>query len=370
MKTSLPENERSRIQALHEYAILDTLEDLAFNDIAKLASFICEAPIALISLVDNDRQWFKARVGLQAQQTPREHAFCAHAILQPQEVMVVNDARLDPRFLQNPLVTGHPGIRFYAGAPLVTPDGQALGTLCVIDSAPREMPTEKIDALRALSRLAMAQLELRHVIGEVGRNAAELRGQLLQTEEQQWKLEAANAGLEALSITDSLTGVKNRRAFDQTLQQALARGSREKKPVSLLIAEIDKFKSYNESFGRPMGDEAIKKVAQTLAAHVRPFDVVARYGGAEFAVILPNTTAYSAVTVGEQLRRAVEDVPWTFSGITISVGVDTAEIEQDGAGLTARADRALYWVKQAGGNQVAHANRFQKQKNPADPSDR
>jgi diguanylate cyclase (GGDEF)-like protein len=367
LKAPLPENEETRIQALREHAILDTIEEQTFIDIAKLASFICEAPIALMSLVDTDRQWFKARVGLQATQTPREHAFCAHAILRPQEVMVVNDARLDPRFLDNPLVTGDPRIRFYAGAPLVTPDGQALGTLCVIDSAPREMPAEKIAALRTLSRLAAAQLELRRVIGEVDSNAAELRARLLQVEEQQTELEAANAGLEALSITDGLTGVKNRRAFDQGLYQELARASREGTPVSLLLIDIDKFKSYNDRFGHPVGDEAIRKVAQTLAARARPFDIVARYGGEEFAVILPNTTAYRAVTVGERLRRAIEDVPWTHTGITVSVGVSTAESEQDSAAMTTRADRALYWVKQAGGNQVAHANQFQKEMEQAAP---
>jgi diguanylate cyclase (GGDEF)-like protein len=284
--------------------------------------------------------------------------------------MVVNDTRLDPRFLDNPLVTGDPRIRFYAGAPLVTPDGQALGTLCVIDSAPREMSVQKLDALRALSRLATAQLELRRVVGEVDSNAAELRARLLQFEEQQSLLEAANAGLKSLSITDSLTGVKNRRAFDQGLHQELARASREGTPVSLLLIDIDKFKSYNDNFGHPAGDEAIRRVAQTLAARARPFDMVARYGGEEFAVILPNTTAYRAAMVGERLRRAVEDVSWTHSGITISVGVSTAESGQDGAAMTTRADRALYWVKQAGGNQVAHANRFQKEMEQAALPDR
>lgn len=167
MNAPFPRNEAARIQALHQYAILDTSEERTFDDIARLASFICEAPIALISLVDSDRQWFKSRVGLQAEQTPREHAFCAHAILQPGDVLVVPDATRDPRFTDNPLVQGDPNIRFYAGAPLLAPGGEALGTICVIDRAPRDIEPGKVEALRTLSRLVVAQLELRRLSAEL-----------------------------------------------------------------------------------------------------------------------------------------------------------------------------------------------------------
>ena len=180
MKAPLPPNEAARIRALHHYAILDTTEERAFDDITKLASFICESPIALISLVDGERQWFKSRVGLQATETPREHAFCAHAILQPEEVMIVSDATRDLRFSDNPLVTGDPNVRFYAGAPLLAPGGEALGTICVIDRTPKDLASGKIEALRALSRLVVMQLELRRVAAELER-ADQLKSEFVST---------------------------------------------------------------------------------------------------------------------------------------------------------------------------------------------
>ena len=160
MVVAKPINEAGRVAALEKYAILDTDPEQSFDDLTLLASFICKTPIALISLVDEDRQWFKSRVGMDAKETSRDIAFCSTAILQS-DVFVVSDALKDDRFRDNPLVVSDPHIRFYAGAPLINEDGYALGTLCVVDRAPRELAPDQKEALKALSRLVLAQLEFR-----------------------------------------------------------------------------------------------------------------------------------------------------------------------------------------------------------------
>jgi len=159
----IPPGEEARLDALREYRILDTEPEVQFDEITGLASFVCEVPISLISLVDTDRQWFKACVGLDIPATSREVGFCPHAILQD-DVFIVEDAALDERFHDNPLVTGPPHIRFYAGVPLITPDGQHIGTLCVIDRQPRRLTSDQIEALRRLSRQVIPLLEFRRTM--------------------------------------------------------------------------------------------------------------------------------------------------------------------------------------------------------------
>ncbi|MFT6630450.1 MAG: signal transduction histidine kinase/ActR/RegA family two-component response regulator [Bacteriovoracaceae bacterium] len=175
----LPIDEKERLDTLKQYDILDTLPEMDFDDFTLLASHICEAPIALISLVDESRQWFKSKVGLDAMETPRDVAFCSHAILND-KVFVVKDSLNDERFKDNPLATGAPNVRFYAGAPLITPSGHKIGTLCVIDSVPRNLKTKQIDALARLSRQVVNQLELR-LINKEALKTSELKSSFLAT---------------------------------------------------------------------------------------------------------------------------------------------------------------------------------------------
>jgi GAF domain-containing protein len=167
MDNHYPSFETRRIAALRGYEILDTSAEQPYDDVVFLASQICDTPIALISLVDENRQWFKAKVGLDANETPRDQAFCAHAILEPTKIMEVEDATKDPRFSDNPLVTGAPDIKFYAGVPLVAVTGEALGTVCVIDREPRTLTMAQVASLKALARLVMSMLEMRRELQKV-----------------------------------------------------------------------------------------------------------------------------------------------------------------------------------------------------------
>lgn len=186
LKPPIPENESQRLEALKSYQILDTLPEQGFDEITLIASEICQTPISLVSLIDNDRQWFKSNKGLEVSQTPKELAFCAHAILEPEKVMIVKDAYNDERFADNPLVTGNPKVIFYTGVPLINPEGYALGTLCVIDHKARELNNTQILALKALANQVVAQLELKKKVTEL--NVAKLQ------------LEEANQYLEKFAV--------------------------------------------------------------------------------------------------------------------------------------------------------------------------
>ena len=352
----VPDQERARLAALAAYEILDTLPEAAYDDISRLAAQICGTPIALMSLVDRDRQWFKARTGLEPSETPRDVAFCAHAILNPGSVLVVPDAEKDERFAGNPLVTGDPKIRFYAGAPLVTREGLSLGTLCVMDRVPRELTSDQTGALASLSRQVMTQLELRRSVRSLLENVDRRHAYEAQLVEHQALLEEQNALLEHQSRTDALTGLRNRRAFDEDLDLEFDRAVRYKEQLSLALLDVDDFKSYNDTFGPPAGDHALKAVARLLKSSARSVDVFARYGGEEFGLLLPRTAPEGALVLAERFRAAVEKGPWQGRPLTVSVGVATLPpVSPSRSGLVAAAERALYESKDAGRNRVTAA---------------
>ncbi len=190
MSVPIPKNEVKRLKVLWQYDVLDTVPEEVFDDLTDLAADICEAPIALISLVDEDRQWFKSKVGVSLRETARDISFCAHAIMN-QGILIVPDATKDPRFKNNPMVLGPHRIRFYAGAPLITPDGYALGTLCVLDRKPRQLRPEQKQALLVLAHHVVSQLELR-------RHARELVAARVDQTKQRAELARAKAEIARL----------------------------------------------------------------------------------------------------------------------------------------------------------------------------
>lgn len=270
MKPPIPTDEAARLRALQRYEILDTPEEQEYDDFTLLASEICDAPIALISLIDEDRQWFKSKIGFRPRETARDLSFCAHAILPDAPApFVIEDTLKDTRFSANPLVTGDPHIRFYAGAPLITPDNFSIGTLCVIDRTPRDLGENQLKALQALARQVTMRLELRRTTN---------------------LLQAANEELRRLSLTDDLTGLLNRRGFLVHAEQQLKLFYARQIPLDLwiLMADMDRLKQINDTHGHPEGSEAIAKTAEILKQTFRDTDILARLGGDEFAGIIIN----------------------------------------------------------------------------------
>lgn len=328
MRANLPRNESSRLKTLESYAILDTPPEREYDDIVLLASQICGTPIAVVSLIDEDRQWFKARVGLDIDQTHRDHAFCAHAILEPNEMLIVPDATQDKRFSDNPFVTEGDGVRFYAGTPLVTHDEMALGTLCVIDRKPRELNPAQLAALEALGRQLSLRLELRRT--------SEL-------------LRRANEELQNLSLKDELTDLYNRRGFFLHAEQQvkLYRSRKSERSLWLMVGDMDGLKHINDTYGHPEGSAAIKKLGELLTQTLRDADIIARPGGDEFTALLPNTLDEVAEKLPERIESNIAGYNETSGkpyNIGISIGLIKVPFDSDStiASIVKKADEKMY----------------------------
>jgi PAS domain S-box-containing protein len=269
MKRPLSDNETQRIEALLEYKILDTPPEEAFDDITRLASYICGTPIALVSLVDKNRQWFKSKVGLEALETSRDIAFCTHAIRQ-KDVFIVPDATIDERFATNPLVVSDPNIRFYAGVPLTTSEGYGLGTLCVIDHIPRELTPEQMEALRILGRQVIKQLEIRRNLASLVL-ASQNSKQPKKIPTQFFKRVAAGFGLaSAILVIIGVVSYQNTKLFIKTSNQVIKTQeqiNKQEKLLSLIKDAENGQRGYlltgKESYLKPY-EEAVGKINQEL----------------------------------------------------------------------------------------------------------
>lgn len=336
------EYENQRLQALADYQILDTPEESAFGDIVEVASLICEAPIAVINFIDRNRQWFKSEKGLGVRETPLDVSICAHAILQP-GLFIVPDTTRDPRFANNPLVTGEPHLRFYAGALLESRDGYPLGTLCVLDYRPRELTERQRFALQALANQVMAHMELMHA----HREQAELIRELKATRHE----------LAKRAATDPLTGLLNRRAFEQRLNQELALVRRGAPPASLMLIDLDHFKTVNDTLGHQAGDEVIVRFTELCREVFRQADVIGRWGGEEFVVMLPRASVAEAQHAAERLHQLLATTPMlddTSSPlhITASIGICSLIGSDNLDECVHRTDELLYQAKEHGRNRT------------------
>jgi diguanylate cyclase (GGDEF)-like protein len=265
-------------------------------------------------------------------------------------VFVIEDLETDDRFTDNPLVAGDEAFRFYAGVPLTTTSGNALGALCVIDRKPRRLTTEQTSALRALSRQVIAQLELRRSVALLEAAAEERSKHQEQLENYQRELEATLSVTTEESITDPLTGLRNRRAFLSRLDDEVDRSKRLGSTFSVAMIDVDHFKSFNDAHGHAAGDVALRQMAEIIDHECRSTDLVARYGGEEFVVILTGADLDAAVALGERIRRSVEVADWARQPLTVSVGVASTTGSDDADELVQLADAAMYRAKAAGRN--------------------
>ena len=271
MKTpEIPPNEVARLQTLRSFDILDTPQEERLDLLTRMARRLFDVPIALVSLVDKDRQWFKSRIGLTVSETPRDISFCGHSIL-GEEVFIIPDASSDERFQDNPLVIDKPNIRFYAGCPLRALNGTQMGTLCIIDDKPRDFSEADLSALTDLA--AMAEQEL--------------------------------AALQ-LAVLDELTEISNQRGFMTLVGYAICMCVRQKISASLVFFDLDKFKLINDTYGHSEGDRALVTFAKILHKTLRESDLVARIGGDEFAALLLDTPKASALDVILRLQARLD----------------------------------------------------------------
>jgi diguanylate cyclase (GGDEF)-like protein len=310
-----PADERTRLETLRSLQILDTLPEERFDRLTRLARKLFDVPIALVSLIDADRQWFKSSAGLEAKEPPREISFCGHAIL-TEDILAVTDTALDERFHDNPLVTGDPKIRFYAGCPLIVSNGK-LGTLCLIGQEPREFDENDRALLHDLARIVEQEL-----------SAVQL------------------------ATLDELTGLLNRRGFEALSQHGLDLCKRQNKPGCLLFLDLNDFKQVNDRYGHAEGDRALTEAGKLMMQVFRTSDVIGRLGGDEFVAFLIDATKADSEGAIARFTQTVERYNREASrGYDLSFSIGAVEYHADRhrniGDLLKAADSLMYQHKRS-----------------------
>lgn len=311
IKPKIPNNEVERLQLLRTLNILDTSYEERFDRVTRMAKRIFNVSISLVSLVDEDRQWYKSKQGLNAFESPRDISFCGHAINQ-EGLFIIPDASKDERFVDNPLVTGAPYIRFYAGYPLKLRQGINIGTLCIIDPSPKVLNEEDQQLLKDLG--AMVEQEIQSV---------------------------------QLATLDDLTQISNRRGFLTLVDQSLKVCRRNQLSMSFVLFDLNKFKAINDEFGHHEGDFVLTTFAQTLLNSFRDCDVVGRLGGDEFVAMLSDSNGGKIDIALERFSTAIEEINKTLNKqyqINYSAGVANFQHDTDKSieDMLQDADAAMY----------------------------
>lgn len=346
-----PNPEAERQAALDRYAIVDTAPEPEFDDIVRLAILLCESPAAAITLIDRDRVWFKARHGIDAEEIPRRLAL-SDRMLRTRRSLVVSDLLADARGAASPLRIDGRAVRFFAGAPLLSPDGHALGTLCIGDTMPRTLTARQREGLELLARQAMHLIELRRYASEQRELLSEREAVARRAEHARAELQDRHERLLHSARRDELTGLLNRAALAQMQRDPEQMRRLANATFSLILVDIDHFKQVNDRHGHLLGDRALREVAAVVRASVREGDVAVRFGGEEFLIVLPGTELAHAAEIAHRIREQVADAVLPFP-LTVSAGVAAGHAPHDEPEqVFDRADQALYRAKAGGRNQV------------------
>jgi diguanylate cyclase (GGDEF)-like protein len=312
-------NEQDRLAALDNYDVLDTPREEAFDRVTRLVRSIFGVSMSTVTLIDGHRQWFNSQQGVPHQETERGPSLCNAAINHPRP-LVVPDTLADSRFADNPFVTGAPFIRFYAGVQLRSPEGDAVGTLCAMNDQPRSFDNTQLAILVDLAKTVTSELELR-----------------------------------TLATRDALTGALSRRALREEFSRAISLARRHKFELACIFFDLDHFKSVNDTHGHGVGDLVLRTCVEACRGELRATDTIGRFGGEEFAILLPHTGAQAALAVAEKVRNAVarcrvegETGPVRFTASFGIAALDGSELDVDQ--MLKRADTALYAAKAAGRN--------------------